>query len=461
MSSAVAESEVARRVAPSRSRLLVFAAGIVAVVALAVSLYSGARYADETQKELRRIPYLAYDDRVDFGYFYAAAELVRKGDAKRLYPAKGEPVVYPGDPPFKQVTDEYELAKLLAIGNYYNPPALAIIEAPLSATSFRTAYWAFSALSLAALGAFVLLAWRAGRGILEMPLVILGMLAFKPVHEALIMGHMSLFFVLALGGGFLAVRSGRPVLAGMALSVLALKPQWAALPALFLLVRGQWRALAVMSALSAAIVLTPFLALGVDTFKNYVQFLRDASTIDLENAPHMFSWNGFLYKLHGSPGNETLIYGLIGLTAALVVIVWWGRDFYLGAAATVVGMLLVSTHSVWYDWSFLLVAALFLALRPSSMALRIQTGVVLIALSVAAGQSMAELLTPLPGYPDRHYIDWVRSAFYAMTPVTFFALVWMAGLTLWGRLPRPLQLRIERLLLLILTLLARRAAVPA
>jgi hypothetical protein len=138
-------------------------------------------YAYETQKELRLIPWLAYDARVDFAYFFAGAEMAANGDAYDLYPRPAE----------FTVEDDYALAQLLARGNYYNPPALAFIEAPFTALSFRGAYWTFSAFSIVALGGFVLLSWQAGRGIPELPLLIIGALAFRPVHEAIIMGSPS------------------------------------------------------------------------------------------------------------------------------------------------------------------------------------------------------------------------------------------------------------------------------
>jgi len=293
----------------------------------------------------------------------------------------------------------------------------------------------FSALSAGALAGYVFLAWRAGRHVPELPLLIAGALTFRPVHEAVIMGHMTLFFVLALTAGFLALRAKQPVLTGLAFSVLALKPQWAILPALFLLWQREWRALAVMAIVSSLIFFVPFFVTGFETLRNYYHFLRQAAEIDLRDAPHMFSWNGFLYKLEGFTtveamgGDKTIIYSLIALTAALMFVVWWSRDFFLTVAATVIAMLLVSTHSVWYDWALLIVAALFLALRPMSRWVRFELWIVLLALFLASSQSVAELL-----YPDRHFIAWGRSAFYTLTPVAFGSLLWLVSVALRERL---------------------------
>ncbi len=320
MSNPAVELDRAERTATDRTRTLRIAAWSFGAWVALFLVIAGVRQVDETQKELRLIPYLQYDDRVDFAYFYAAADQVWHGDLDQLYPAKYEYIFYPGDPAFDLTSNEYLKARLLTRGNYYNPPLVAILQAPLAAMQFKGAFWTYSAISLAAFLGFIALFWRAGRAVPEMPLVVIGMLGFRPVHEAIIMGHLSLFFVFALGAGFLALRAKQPFLAGLALSLLALKPQWAILPALFLVWRGEWRALATMGFFSAILFLLPFLPTGLDSFRHYVQFLRDQSDVDLVNAPHMFSWNGFMSKLEpndpfalpSADVNKTLLYTLAG-----------------------------------------------------------------------------------------------------------------------------------------------------
>jgi hypothetical protein len=409
---------------------LLFAAGSFLIFA-----YFGFRHFDETQRELRLIPWLEYSERVDFNYFYGAATMVWRGEAHDIYPNPGELTFYQSDPAFLVVEDEYTKARMITRGNYYNPPALAFMLSPLAALPFREAYWTFSALSAAALLAFLGLSWKAGRGVVEMPLIVLGVLSFKPVHEAVIMGHMSLFFVFALGAGFLALRAGRSGLAGVLLALLFLKPQWAVLPAGLLFFRSEWRALAVMVGLGLLLFFVPFLITGRETFRDYYHFLRFAQALDLKDAPHMFSWNGFFYKYTVEPPDPLLVYGFSAVTAAAVLVVWRGGDLYLGVAAAIVGMLLISTRSVWYDWAFLVVAAMFLLLRPATGSYRVQAWVVLIALHLAATQSMAALLAP-----DRHAIGWHDPAFYSLTWIAFGALLWMAFTTLNEGLfswPRP------------------------
>src|SRR3990172_10165421 len=203
---------------------------LLGAAAALLFLYDGLRYADETQSELRLIPYLRYDERLDFNYFYGAADMVLHGDAGRLYPdcspgdypQCSEPIHWPGDPLYSRPgVDDYTKAKAIVRGSYFGPPAIAFLPAPLALLSFRKAYWLFSLLSLGALGAFVSITWRAGRGVVEMPVVLVGVLAFKPVYETLIMGHLAIFYALALLAGLVLLRAGRPGAAGLCLPFLA------------------------------------------------------------------------------------------------------------------------------------------------------------------------------------------------------------------------------------------------
>jgi hypothetical protein len=175
----------------------------------------------------------------------------------------------------------------------------------------------------------------------------------------------------------------------------------------------------------------PFAATSVETVRNYVHTARSLSSQDLIDAPHMFSWNGFLFKLRGGPVHggtpppHWQIYALILVSLPPLALIYRSGDFLVGAAGTVLAMLLISIHSVWYDWALLLAAALFLTMRVPQMTdrHRLEMWGVMLAVYLAASQSTAALL-----YPGRHEIDWHRQAIYLITPVAFVALVWLAAL---------------------------------
>src|SRR4029079_4164931 len=99
------------------SGCLAFALFVVgATLRFAVSL---AQRLDETQHEQRLIPYLAYDQRTDYNYFYASATMALNGEASDLYPESDEKTVQPGDPAFASARDDDERARLLTKGSYY------------------------------------------------------------------------------------------------------------------------------------------------------------------------------------------------------------------------------------------------------------------------------------------------------------------------------------------------------
>src|SRR4051794_3501238 len=78
------------------------------VVAVLAGLLFGVeliRHANQTQHELRLIPYLPYDQRTDYNYFYAAATMAINGEASSLYPSSGEKTVAAGDPAFATAPD--------------------------------------------------------------------------------------------------------------------------------------------------------------------------------------------------------------------------------------------------------------------------------------------------------------------------------------------------------------------
>src|SRR6266699_3420425 len=107
MSDAVAELEATPPVAPPRDatmRLALLSFFVWVALFLGTSI---VRNFNETQKELRLIPYLAFDQRVDFAYFYSAADMVRHGDASQLYPTHLEFTFYPKDPLFAHIDDPY------------------------------------------------------------------------------------------------------------------------------------------------------------------------------------------------------------------------------------------------------------------------------------------------------------------------------------------------------------------
>ena len=129
---------------------------------------------------------------------------------------------------------------------YVNPPLIALLLQPLSGMSLRTGLTVLVLVLLALLAVaarlFVRMLPAAWPGSLRLLLVAAALLSL-PAATALGLAQWASLLLLAALGALVALRAGRPVLAGLLLAVLVIKPQtvWLVLPALA--VAGSWRVL--------------------------------------------------------------------------------------------------------------------------------------------------------------------------------------------------------------------------
>ena len=204
----------------------------------------------------------------DFTFYYVAA---------RIGLSHGWPSIY--DLGLQQ-------AELNAIGSgitvaelarYISPPPVAWLALPFTVLPYEIAYWAWSALLLAAL---FLTWWFAAPGAGRTRLILLAAAAgWLPVIYGLQLGQPGLFVALGVAASYALLRAGRPFLAGLALGALALKPQLAFLVPLALLVAGQRRAFAGSVVALGALALASVAALGADGVREYLDRLSFASSV--------------------------------------------------------------------------------------------------------------------------------------------------------------------------------------
>ena len=168
----------------------------------------------------------------DFTFYYAAA---------RIGLTHGWPRIYDLGLQQAELDAIGSGIRIAELARYISPPPVAWAALPLTALPFSAAYWAWSALLLAAL----VLTWH-----LAAP----GTGRARAVHLAAAVGWLPVIYGLQLGQPGLFVAAGvaacyallvrrRPFWAGVALGALALKPQLALLVPAALLVSGRWRAL--------------------------------------------------------------------------------------------------------------------------------------------------------------------------------------------------------------------------
>jgi hypothetical protein len=326
------------------------------------------------------LPFLRRDDtKTDFSSFYLSAlEVWRDGNpyASRLVDPFGDSIRAPGAEP---IPDSETPAP---IGNL-NPPFQTVLMAPLGKLDYDPAMWIWYALSLASgiAAGFVM----AGTWLPERPLRIWGpalaiaMLLYFPSAANAWIAQYGLVIALVAALSFWFLARGRHVAVGVTLGLAAgLKVFLGLFGVLFLLTR-QWRALAGFTAAFLASVLLGGLALGWETYPQYLDMLGQVTW-------HSSSWNvsvfGTATRLLGSAANDGAILNLPGAGLAVgravavalgiayvgVVILAERRrdDLPLAMSFTFVMMILLSPLGWWYYLPALLPSCAALVASASS-----------------------------------------------------------------------------------------------
>lgn len=196
---------------------------------------------------------------------------------------------------------------------YVNPPLVAWLLQPLSHLSLRTG---LMVLMLILLGALALAAhlfddllprdWPRSQRLL---LTVAALLSL-PAATALGLSQWASLLLLAALGAVAALRSGRPVLAGLLLSVLLIKPQtvWLVVPALA--AAGAWRALGGFALGAAGWAGTSVLLVGPGRLLDWPQYVLARHTDEA-------------YRTAGLPSIVTAVTGS-GRAAFIAAVVFAG-----------------------------------------------------------------------------------------------------------------------------------------
>jgi hypothetical protein len=274
----------------------------------------------------------------DFYVYYLAAQLGR---------AHGWAAIY--DPAMFLPPVTAAVGKPLP---YLNPPELAWLVTPLSYLPYALAGWIWTGLLAAAFG----LVWylvAPGRRLVRLVYGV-GAAALLPVFVGVLFGQVSLVVVAAVALSWWLLSSGRPWLAGLALSALILKPQVAFLVPVALLLSGYWRVVLAWLAVSVPLALITLLATGTAVFHHIAASLHAVSGVA---GPIQSS----LLRQLPLP---LAIFGMVLVLAMSTLILWRGRASgpSLPIAVGLISSVLVSPYVNFYDLSALVLAA-WLVLR--------------------------------------------------------------------------------------------------
>ena len=375
--------------------------------------------SDHAKTEAPLLPY------TDFEMFYAGSTLARSRNRDMLYDkptivrqiwiARGYRFADIPEPIDPDSPDNIWL-------RYYNPPSYLFAWTPVTFLDVRDAYLVAVWSNVVLLGGLAVvlgyvMRWRMPHTLL----LLLGLFAFAPVYFTIHHGQPTILIAGLMAAGYLALRNGRAVWAGLLLSLTGIKPHWL-LPALSLM---RQRGLIVPFLAGCFVFLAlPFVILGPGALIDYIRLVLDRGDGDLTNSTYgeaLLSWSGFWRALTGEP--QPLLWLLTSIaTLAVYARIWLTAGAAVSLAAAVPTFLLIIPHSHPQDWTLMVTsAALLLSLRWSPLGLA-GTAALLLGVLIGANEWI-HATRAVEGGATRVY--WVSLAAAGL-------LVWLAALTLVG-----------------------------
>ena len=245
----------------------------------------------------------------------------------------------------------------------YGPQA-ALLFMPLSLLPYFTAGLIWALVTIAVYAWAVWIAWRPARdGLPDRTFVIAAAFGFPPFWQLLLHGQNTALVMLAFAGAWWCLERGRPVPAGIALSLLTIKPQFGLVLAPVALLAGEWRLIAGVAAgvaLQAAAVLAVF---DASVFRSYAAMLSRIARMADALEPHPYKMHSLyaLTRLLPAPAG-LFVWGALSL-AVIAATSWiWRRtaSYPLRFGVLVVASVLVNPHLTIYDATVLALSGIWL-----------------------------------------------------------------------------------------------------
>jgi hypothetical protein len=244
---------------------------------------------------------------------------------------------------------------------FLNPPPLVWLATPFLAVPFEVAILLWSLLLVGA----VLLAWRlaAPGSRLTRAAHLALFLGLFPVAFGLMVGQPVALVAAAVAASWWLAEHKRPVLAGLALSLIAIKPQLALLVPLCLLVAGRGRMFGAWFAATAVMAVVTLALLGGDGLQRYRDVLSLASQWEPTRR----------YAIAGPLGLGPQVYVVQALVAGVAIVAAWRQRngaFARPVATGIVASLLFTPYVGFQDFAMLVVAA-WLIIRSGATSLQV------------------------------------------------------------------------------------------
>ena len=312
----------------------------------------------------------------DLPAFYGISRMVLAGDFEHLYDVEAQTAVetdlFVGD------TDGGFLP-------FIYPPYTAVAVAPLSLLPFRAAYFAYTALMIAAVALGVRwfardLPWLSR----DRTAVFAGVFLFHPMFRAATGAQNTAWTFACIVGSHALVQANRPWLAGLALGGTWLKPQFA-VPLIGLhLLSGEWRTFLAAMGMGGLAWGVAAAVCGPDWVPTWIAQATAFQALDQHvNSANSVSWLGFTEAVLGAGNPVALVAGWAAALATIAVMAWvWFRGIAdraerLGIAA--LGTLMISPHGMFYDAGLAVVPLLVLLDREKQRAAWLVAGLWLLS----------------------------------------------------------------------------------
>jgi alpha-1,2-mannosyltransferase len=247
------------------------------------------------------------------------------------------------------------------------PPQVSILFAPWARLPYGWALVCWLALSCLLYGLCCYLAWRTCVGMRGEKLAVLWLvLAFPGFFHLVLWGQASALALVCFTLAYLALRSEREVIVGLALGSLMFKPQLGMAAAVIFLATRRWKTVAA-AAIAASVQLSiASIYYGFGPLREWVRVVFDIFNSIPALEPKLYqshSLRSFWALLIPSPRVSLVLY-IVSVCAVLIIAVTcWRSPLPLGLrySALLLATVLVSPHLIVYDLVLLAPAILFLA----------------------------------------------------------------------------------------------------
>jgi hypothetical protein len=244
------------------------------------------------------------------------------------------------------------------------PPQAGILFAPLSLLPYKAAFTLWMLVVMITYGAIVSVSWKSVQDALrDRVFVAVAAVAFPPIWFLALNGQTTILALLAFFFGWLALKSNRKFLAGLAFGLLSIKPQFALVLACVVLLTAQWRIL-LGGLCSVGIQFSAVVWMfGIQALSTYIATIKTIRHLHELLEPKPWRMHSLRTITTLIPDTPALLLWLLmsAIVVAVVVSVWRIRtDHSAGFGLTVLGSALVSPHLFVYDATVLVLPLIWL-----------------------------------------------------------------------------------------------------